>query len=199
MAEGLGLSQNQVPSHLHLYPMDIVTKSRLNAANYAVTQELRKLGFYDARMQEIETCLVTFGVAYGWQWYRGSGHIDIPAVSFSRLSHLWTDSYTSLRDILRHEFGHALADTHRGLFRSRHFSDAFGAAHDSEIEWEYDPDHHVSSYAATNPAEDFAELFMNYVKHEGRLPIKLATEPRRQKWKFINDLRKAISNGKRRW
>ncbi len=179
--------------------MDIVNKTRLNAANYAVTQELRKLGFYDEPMQQVETYLVTFGIAYGWQWYRGSGHIDIPCISYSRLSHLWSGSYTSLRDILRHEFGHALADTHRALFRSRHFSDAFGAAHDSEVCWEYDPEHHISPYAATNPAEDFAELFMTYVRLKGRLPAALATAFRRDKWKFIDDLREAISNGKRRW
>jgi hypothetical protein len=179
--------------------MDIVNQTRLDAANYAVTQELRKLGFYDESMQEVDTYLVTFGVAYGWQWYRGSGHINIPCISFSRLSHLWTGSYSSLRDILRHEFAHALADTHRALFRSRRFSDAFGAGHDSDITWEYNPKHHLSPYAATSPAEDFAELFMTYVRHQGRLPLALATTPRRKKWKFIDDLRHAISNGKRRW
>lgn len=179
--------------------MDIVTKNRLDTANYAVTQELQKLGFYDAPMQEVQTYLVTFGVAYGWQWYSGSGHINIPCVSVSRLSHLWSGSYVSLRDILRHEFGHALADTHRGLFRSRRFSDAFGAGHDCEVAWEYDPEHHVSPYAATNPAEDFAELFMTYVRQQGRLPATLATTPRRRKWQFIDDLRDAVSNGKRRW
>ena len=179
--------------------MDFINQTRLNAANLAVTQELLKLGFYDEAMQQVDTNLVIFGRAYGWQWYRGSGHIDIPCISFSRLQHLWNGSYTSLRDVLRHEFGHALADTHRGLFRSRRFSDAFGASHDSDVTWEYDPEYHVSPYAATNPAEDFAELFMTYVRLQGRLPPALATEPLRNKWEFIDDLRQAISTGKRRW
>lgn len=179
--------------------MDIVTKGRLDAANYAVTQELRKLGLYDAPMQEVDTYLVAFGRAYGWQWYRGSGHIDIPAVSLARLRDLWRGRYTSLRNILRHEFAHALADTHRGLFRSRRFSDAFGASHDSEVALEYDADFHLNSYAATSPKEDFAELFEVYVRYQGRLPSDLATKPRRRKWQFIDDLRAAISKGKRRW
>ncbi len=179
--------------------MHIVTQRRLDTANYAVTRELQVLCFYDPPIQEIETCLVAFGIPYGWQHYRGSGHINIPRISFSRLTDLWTGSYTSLRDILRHEFGHALADTHRGLFRSRRFSDAFGASHDSEVEWEHDPKHHVSLYAAANPAEDFAESFMIYVRHHGRLPSKLATTTVRRKWRFIDELRNAVSTGRRRW
>ena len=96
--------------------------------------------------------MVPFGFAHGWQWYGSSGDISIPRVSLSRLSDIWTGGYTSLRDVLRHEFAHAIADTHRGLFRSGDFSEAFGAAHHWNFEWEHDPEHHVSKYAATAPA-----------------------------------------------
>jgi hypothetical protein len=179
--------------------MDIVNQRRLDTANYAVTNELDRLGLYDPAMQAVDTYLVSFGFAYGWQYYGGSGHINIPRISFSRLSDLWSGSYTSLRDVLRHEFGHAIADTHRGLFRSHRFSATFGAPHNWDFGWEYDPNYHVTRYAATAPAEDFAEVFMFYLRHDGRLPARIAAAPIRRKWRFIDELRKAISNGDRRW
>lgn len=179
--------------------MIIVTQSRLACANYAVTRELDDHGFYDHHIRAVDTHLVAFGAAYGWQWYGSTGDINIPRVSLSRLSHLWKGGYTSLRDVLRHEFAHAIADTHRGLFRSNYFVDAFGAAHHWDFEWEYDPEHHVSDYAATAPAEDFAETFMFYIRHKGVLPARHATEPIKRKWRFVRRLSDAITKGMRRW
>ena len=86
-----------------------------------MTSELDRLGFYDRHVQAIETRLVLFDSAYGLHRYGSTGEIEIPCVSLSRLSHLWNGGYTSLRDVLRHEFAHAIADTHRGLFRSSFF------------------------------------------------------------------------------
>ncbi len=171
----------------------IVNRARLDSANYSVTLELDRHGFYDGAMQAVETHLVAFGSAYGWQWFGGSGHINIPRVSLSRLSDLWQGSYVSLRDVLRHEFAHALADTHRGLFRSRRFSEAFGAAHTWEFGCEYDPEHHVTPYASIAPAEDFAEVFMLYLRCRGRLPSSLATDSIVQKWRFVEDLGRRIT------
>ena len=179
--------------------MHFVTQRRLDQANYAVTYDLAAHGFYDGRVEAVDTHLVLFGTAYGWQWYGSTGHINIPRVSLSRLSHLWKGGYTSLRDVIRHEFAHAIADTHRGLFRSSCFSEAFGAAHHWDFEWEYDPEHHVSEYAATAPAEDFAETFMLYLRHGGLLRARHATTPIKRKWKFIRRLSDAISRGLRRW
>ena len=136
---------------------------------------------------------------YGWQWYGSTGDINIPRVSLSRLSHLWKGGYTSLRDVLRHEFAHAIADTHRGLFRSSYFADAFGAAHHWDFEWEYDPEHHVTKYGATAPAEDFAETFMLYLRHNGVLPVRLETRAIKQKWRFIQRLSQAVMKGIRTW
>ncbi len=147
----------------------------------------------------MDVYLVALGVAYGWHWYGGSGEIHVPRISWSRLSHLFSGGYTSLRDVLRHEYAHAIADTHRGLIRSEKFGDAFGAAHSWDFEWEHDPDHHVTSYAATAPAEDFAETFMLYLRHGGRLPARHGTMPIRRKWRFIRDLGEALMRGRRRW
>ena len=129
--------------------MHFITLASLNRANYDVTCELEAHGFYDRQLQSVDTYLVPFGFAHGWQWYGSTGDISIPRVSLSRLSHILTGGYTSLRDVLRHEFAHAIADTHRGLFRSAFFSDSFGAAHHWDFEWEYDPEQHVSAYAVS--------------------------------------------------
>lgn len=179
--------------------MHLVSQRQLDRANHSVTCELDAHGFYDRYVQSVDTYLVPLGLPYGWQCYGSTGEIKIPRVSLSRLSHIWRGGYTSLRDVLRHEFAHAIADTHRGLFRSAFFSDSFDAAHHWNFEWEYDPDHHVSEYAATAPAEDFAETFMLYVRHAGALPAGHATAPIRRKWKFIHRLSDAISRGLRRW
>ena len=179
--------------------MHIVNQSQLDRANYAVTCELDAHGLFDERVQAIDTHLVVFGTAYGWHWYGSTGDINIPRVSLARLSHIFKGGYTSLRDVLRHEFAHAIADTHRGLLRSAFFSDSFGAAHHWDFEWEYDPEHHVSEYAATAPAEDFAETFMLYLRHGGALPAGHASTSIKRKWRFIKRLSQAVRNGMRSW
>ena len=179
--------------------MTIISLSQLNSANYAVTRELKSLGLYDEPMERVDTFLVPVGCAYGWQYYGSTGEINIPCVSLSKIRDHFTRSYVSLRDVLRHEFGHALADTHRGLFRSSQFVDAFGASHGWDIEWEHDSYHHVTDYAATAPAEDYAEVFMFYIRHAGVLPSNIDTHPIRRKWRFIDHLRKAVSRGQKRW
>lgn len=179
--------------------MNLITLARLDSANISVTRELERLGLYDGALQEVDTYLVPFGGAYGWQHYGRSGNIKIPCVSLSKMMDLWFGRYTSLRDVLRHEFGHAFADTHRGLFRSHRFRDAFGACHGWSIELDFDLDHHVSVYSASASAEDFAEVFMIYVRSAGRLPASLCTRPIRRKWGFIEQLRDAVERGARRW
>jgi hypothetical protein len=104
-----------------------------------------------------------------------------------------------LADVLRHEYGHAVADTHRGLILSRQFVEAFGASHCLGDEWEHDPGLHVTEYAATGAAEDFAETLMLFLKHGGILPSCLDVPPIRAKWAFVRRLGRAIRAGKRRW
>ena len=179
--------------------MRMVTFKRLVSANNHVIGELEQLGFYDEHLEEIEVYLVPVGYSYGWQYYGSSGAICIPAVSIVRLWELWQRCSLPLRDLLRHEYAHAVADTHRGLMRSRRFREAFDGAHESSKATKFDPCKHVTTYAATQPGEDFAEVFMYYVKHKGRLPKRFDTEPIRKRWQFVEDLRHAIAAGKRRW
>jgi hypothetical protein len=179
--------------------MLFVTPRRLNSATADVRRELDRLGFYNPAIQSVPVRLVPAGKAYGWQYYGSSGEIHIPCISWARLSHLFAGGYTSLRDVLRHEYAHAVADTHRGLIRSARFRDAFGAAHSWDFAWEYDPEHHVTDYAASAPAEDYAETFMLYVRHGGRLPAAQNTARIRARWRFVRDLGRMMRDGRRRW
>ena len=175
--------------------MNIVTLNRLDRAHKQVVTELYSLGFYDTLVANVKVLLVPVSLAYGWQNYRSGGEIGIPILSGSKLVDFFTDRYTALRDILRHEYAHAIADTHRGLMRSRKFSIAFGASHDSEIRFEFDPQKYLTPYAATSPAEDFAETFRFYVRHKGILPARKRTPALRKKYYFIHRLARAISRG----
>ncbi len=177
-----------------------VTLGQLNRALARVVRELDAHGFWDSSLAQVDVRLVPFGVPYGWQRYRSSGEIDVPAVSLSRLGDLLRGSYTSLANVLRHEYAHAIADTHRGLFRSTRFSECFEAAHDDGSAFEYDPELHVTRYASKAAAEDFAEVFMLWLRHGGVMPRRFDGLPAiERKWRFVAALSSAVRAGKKRW
>ncbi len=130
--------------------------------------------------------LQLFNQALGW--YLPTGHtggdqglISIPAwkVPIARQLASWSDhlglglgdASVTFTQVLRHEFGHALAD-------------ALGLMEAMPAWWERST-WCVSDYARTNPDEDFAETFMCYLKHGGRLPDHLAMPGIARKWAYV--------------
>lgn len=176
-----------------------VNLKKLEACNNSVIQELYDLGFYDDRTAQTEVYLTMASYAFGYQYYGGDGSICIPRISVSVLIDRLNGVVTSLKDVLRHEYAHAVADTHRGLMRSRRFSEVFGGPHGWDGEQDYDSKSHVTAYAASATGEDFAEVFYLFLKHQGRLPKRLNTPAISAKWQFLEELRQAIEAGKRRW
>jgi hypothetical protein len=81
----------------------------------------------------------------------------------------------------------------RRRIETSRFERAFGYPHVwwNGYEMEFDPEHHVTEYAASAPGEDFAEVFWLYLKHRGKLPNRLDTPPIRKKWEFVGNLRKS--------
>lgn len=118
------------------------------------------------------------------------GEINIPAISLAALRDLFScRPYVSLSDVLRHEYAHAFEHHHPKLVHSVRFERAFGFPHDAGIQVEFDPEYHVSPYAASCVGqEDYAETFMSFVKYGGRLPMQFDTAVIRQKWRYIAHL-----------
>jgi len=154
---------------------------------------LEALGFWHDRVEDIEVYLIPASlVCYGWYL----GDIYIPALTGAQLSDLIVGRHTRLTDVLRHEWAHAVADQWPLLMNTKRFRRDFGGPYESdEHVRDYDPDHHVTEYASTMPCEDFAEVFHYYLRHKGRLPIRLLDKPKIvRKWKFIECLAKRISS-----
>ena len=102
-------------------------------------------------------------------------------------------------DVLRHEFGHALATLYpRALSQGGLFRVAFGAKYGPkpapEIDrnnWEFDC---VSEYAASATREDFAETFMLFVKYKGKIPAQFKGKPVIvKKWKAVAEIVKRVA------
>jgi hypothetical protein len=179
--------------------MKVVTLTRLNRALADVIRDFEYLGIWNEQLYSVEVFLVRVGYAYGWKWSGAEGHIDMPAVSISRLGAVMgLYSGVGLRDILRHEYGHVVADLYPKLSRSKAFRQAFGASYGREERIApYDPEKHVTKYASTEPAEDFCEVFMYFVKHRGRLPARFDTPAIRRKWAYVDRVVRTIRAGRR--
>ena len=178
--------------------LHIITLGRLQRAVNKVISELERHGFWDEEIAAIEVYLVPADTAFGRQYQRGTGDIWIPVLSGSKILDWWKGRYTALADVVRHEYGHAFAYAHPGLMERASFEKAFWTTIDDDNEMEYLPDFHVTKYAADAAGEDFAETFMLYLKHDGRLPTRLNTKYIRAKWRFIENIAKACAAGKTR-
>lgn len=123
------------------------------------------------------------------------GHIYIPRWV------LWPYQGThSLRDVIRHEYGHAVAHYYPAMIqRSKRFSETFNGRYSEGHTFEFDARDCVSPYAMTSPMEDFAETFMLYVKHKGKKPAKFKSEAISLKWQFVTDLVARIAAGAAKW
>jgi len=121
--------------------------------------------------------------------------IHIPAVFPKGLfPQLWEER--KILDVIRHEFGHALADRYREFFRGGAFKAAFGNNYGrykirASGNWE---DRHVSPYASTMTQEDFAETFMLFLKHKGKIPVRYrGRQVIEKKWMAVARIIKQIA------
>jgi len=164
----------------------LITLGELDLANQQITREMETLGFWHPRLENVTVWLVSASFScYGW--FHDEDDIYIPAVTGAQLSDLIFGYHTRLTDVLRHEWAHALADRRPSLVRMGRFRETFGGPyHSSEAVTDYDPTQHLTPYAATNPCEDFAETFHFYLRHKGRLPLRLQAKSEIvRKWDFV--------------
>jgi hypothetical protein len=165
---------------------DVISEAILLRALRDVASELVETGLLTDGLTRIPVVLqgIALGRAAGWfierpgwlERLRGlsASTIQIPRTSLARVVARLTGRHyptCSLRDVLRHEYGHAYAQAHpRRVRRNRHFSVVFGAPYDSRTpaanpSW----NDHITPYATTAPYEDFAEIFMTYLRVRGRI------------------------------
>lgn len=120
--------------------------------------------------------------------------IHIPAVFPAGLFPWWGDR--EMLDVLRHEFGHALADKFKKFFRGGIFKEAFGASYGEKKvfeggDWSKE---HVTAYASTMTQEDFAETFMLFMKHKGKMPARYCGKRAIvKKWKAVERIVREIA------
>lgn len=185
----------------------IISHKQTTSAAFAVQDELKIIGLWHQECHlinvEVYWCplpQIRMYDALGFFLHGSSrmdrflgyeeGHIYIPAYV---ISHLFWQSRGSLRDVIRHEYAHALAHHHPKLIiRSKEFVQVFGGKYFSEEPSEMEDGAYVSEYAKTIPMEDFAETFMVYVRRKGILPSAYTNKKLMRKWKFIAKIIKQI-------
>ena len=181
--------------------MSFCTVSR---AYINVRSELWKLGvLWDGSKLDGVECIYEpidlLASVRGWMGYfdYGDKNIHFPSIYLSNPFN-WVDK-NSAADVLRHEFGHALMDRYyQPLTLGSLFRAAFGGPHGAKPAPGSDPDDWedrcVSGYAATQTQEDFAETFMLFVKHKGKIPARFAKKPAiRKKWKTVAEIVKRVA------
>jgi hypothetical protein len=188
-----------------------VTFRQLQSAYADVQRELTRAGLWYARgpltRTEVVLCRLPppdfwdaagFFINEAHFLYRAfgcePGHIYVPN---SILRQGRRQNRGSLRDVLRHEFGHALAFYHPGpIRRTRAFVGAFDARYDDPWpEPPTDPANFVTDYAMTSPDEDFAETFMVWLRGFSSsvprcrpYPPRRITPSLRAKFRFVRDV-----------
>lgn len=178
--------------------------SEMEAAFNKVRKELEKLGLLvdGSPLDGVECYHERFSLG-GLSGFRGcmgfydfkDRNIHVPAFYPPGLFPMWYGERQML-DVLRHEFGHALADRYAKFFRGGIFKTAFGASYgekkvfDGE-DWESE---YVSKYATTATQEDFAETFMLYMKHKGKMPVRYSGKRAiGKKWKTVGRIIREIA------
>lgn len=154
----------------------IAHEKTVRSAFYRVRKELRDMGllFPGSRLDDV-TCELSRDVVKIAQgaagvmglYYFGDKCIRIPVFFSGALNPFIAKR--CMTDVLRHEFGHALADVfaEQPFFTDTRFKKAFGASYGAiKVSKKGDEDNYVSSYARAYTQEDFAETFMYVLRYK---------------------------------
>lgn len=168
------------------------SRETVSRAYHKVRMELWKLGvlWAGSKLDKVECIHDPIPLECIWRSAEGLWKKKLNAIVFP-MFYLAGGEKDSCIDIFRHEFGHALADKYPKALRNGDlFKKAFGGPYGDRAARGTSPDDWegrcVSGYAATATQEDFAETFMFYLKHKGKIPARFAKKPAiRKKWKAV--------------
>ena len=176
----------------------------VNKAFNKVRWELWKLGvlWAGSKLERVGCIFDSFPVECVFRRAEGLWKEKLNAIVFPRFYFAGGKKDLAV-DVFRHEFAHALADLYPGalkkggVFRAA-FGGANGEAPAEECVAEGWGDRYVSEYATSMTQEDFAETFMLFVKHKGKIPAKYEKKPAiRKKWKAVAEIVKRVAKAKR--
>ena len=184
-----------------------ITYNQVNTATLHVQREFTKLGLWHEESRLLEANVYWDMVPQPDMWdaqgmfihhswildrmlgYK-EGHIYIPQFMPTNLS---PGTVFSLRDTIRHEYGHAFAHYYPELIEyNPAFEEVFGGRYFSSEPIDMPEDAFVSEYAAGKPMEDFAETFMVYIRRKGELHPRHTNRLLKRKWKFVERVIKQI-------
>jgi hypothetical protein len=182
----------------------VISLKKINAAILHVQNELYANGLWyeGSPLTEIEIyfCSIPRIFLKGffmhetskWDSFMGykDGKLYIPKLS---LAHLDNSKYSSIRDVVRHEYAHAFAHQYFVLIQKKAFEIAFGGDYNSAYKKEMPADAYFTKYAMEYPREDFAETFMLYLKWKGKLPKKFTNKQLISKWNYVAHIIKKAS------
>ena len=180
------------------------SRNEVNRAYNKVRMELWHLGvLWDgSKLDGVGCHFDSFPVECVIRGAEGLWKKNLNAIVFPRFYFAGGEKDSDI-DVLRHEFGHALADLYPGalkkggLFRAA-FGGPYGEDPAEECVADGWGDRYVSEYATSMTQEDFAETFMLFMKHKGKIPAKFAKKPAiRKKWKAVAEIVKRVAATKR--
>ncbi len=185
----------------------IISQKQTTSAANAVQGELYSIGLWyeDSRLLDVEVywCPIPSIKMYdaagfffhGTRFYDRffgyeEGHIYVP--SFLLIDIVYSRTF-SLRDIIRHEYAHALAHYYPEMIvRPKEFKNVFGGTYYSVKPSKMEDEAYITEYAKTDPSEDFAETFMVYVRRKGVIPTNMTNPKLKRKWKYISKIIKLV-------
>jgi hypothetical protein len=181
-----------------------VSITQLNRALYKVQNELYINGLWNegSPLTEVEIIIDSMPTLFNlgifthavskYKHYMGYKEGIIYITKFS-IGYLENSKYSSVRDLVRHEYAHAFAEKYDHLIRKKLFEITFGDRYYSAKMNKMSDDAYFTEYAKENSMEDFAETFMLYLKWKGKLPKKFTNKQLIKKWNYVENVLKTAS------